>query len=142
MKKIALIVLLLSIPIVSALTVNIKEGEIISMNEQEILTNFGMLIGTINFRIGNYKWPPSEIWLLPEKINPSEFSKGLTQKEILEIPKNLTFSTCRTAVYFNETLGKYGFKIYNTPTTQQILENGTFCGLAYNGSYWVIARYG
>ncbi|MEM7819159.1 MAG: hypothetical protein QW403_03405 [Candidatus Aenigmatarchaeota archaeon] len=142
MKKLTLIALLFSIPVACALTVNINQGEIITINEQEILTNFGMIIGTINFKIGNYKWPPSEIWLLPEEINPSEFSKGLTQKEILEIPKNLTFSTCRTAVYFNETLGKYGFKIYNTGTTQQILENGTFCGLAYNGTYWVIAKYG
>lgn len=142
MKELSLIALIFLIPIASALSVTINQGEIITLSEQEILTNFGMVIGTITFRIGNYKWPPNEIWLLPENINPEEFSKGLTQKEILEIPKNLTFSTCRTAVYFNETLGKYGFKIYNTGTTTQILENGTFCGLAYNGTYWVIAKYG
>ena len=74
-------------------------------------------------------------------MDPEIFSKGLTQETILEIPENLTFSTCRTAVYFNQTLGKYGFKIYNTGTTTQILPNGTFCGLAYDGTYWVIAIY-
>ncbi|GEM_PF-1268910 len=141
MKRFALITLLFLIPLASALTVSVNKGEIVKLEDEEILTDFGMVIGSINFKIGNYKWPPKEIWLLPEQIDPSQFSKGLTQKEVLEIPENLTFSTCRTAVYFNETMQAYGFKIYNTGTTKQIFENGTFCGLAYSGTYWVIAKY-
>ncbi len=141
MKKLTLLLFFLLLPIASALTTVINEGEIANLGNQEILTNFGMITGTINFKLGNYKWPPKEIWLLPEQTNPEIFSKGLTQETILEIPENITFSTCRTAVYFNQTLGKYGFKIYNTGTTTQILPNGTFCGLAYGGTYWVIAKY-
>jgi len=141
MKKLTLLLFFLFLPMASALTAVINEGEIVNLGSQEILTNFGMVVGTINFRLGNYKWSPKEIWLLPEQMDPEIFSKGLTQETILEIPENLTFSTCRTAVYFNQTLGKYGFKIYNTGTTTQILPNGTFCGLAYDGTYWVIASY-
>ena len=143
LKKI--VMLTLTIPLACAISLQaneviVQDGTIADIGIQEILTNFGMITGTINFRLANYSWAPEEIWLLPEKIDPDEFSKGLTIQTTLELPENISWSTCRTAVYYNESVG-YGFKIYNTGKTLQILENGTFCGLAYNGTYYVYATY-
>ena len=145
LKKLAISLFLIIIPIASALNlqatqVEISEGNLTEIGNINISTNFGMIYGTINFKLENFVWAAKEIWLLPQKVDPEIFSKGLKQIEILELPENLTFSTCRTAVYFNESIG-YGFKIYNTKTKIQILENGTFCGLAYAGNYYVYAAY-
>lgn len=131
---------LLMYPAAFALTTTMTNGSISETGDNEFLTDFGMLRGSINFRLGDFRWGPQEIWLIPSEIDPKIFSSGLKQLEVLEIPKNITFSTCRTAVYLNESVG-YGFKIYNTGTTTQILQNGTFCGLAYSGTYFVYARY-
>lgn len=135
-----ILALLFTLPAVLALTTTITAGQITDLETNEFLTDFGMVIGTIKFKLGNFSWVPSTIWLLPAEIDPDIFSKNLTIKDYLQIPENVTFSTCRTAVYYNATLG-YGFKIYNTASTTQILPNGTFCGLAYNGTYFVYARY-
>lgn len=143
-KKIVPLVLILPLAIATTLQasqVSVQEGNITNVGVKEVLTNFGMVIGTINFRIGSYSWPPEEIWLISEKVDPDLFSKGLKQNGTLEIPENLTFSTCRTAIYINTTSGIVGFKTYNTATKKQILENGTFCGLAYPGTYYVFASY-
>ena len=143
-KKIVSLVILI-LPAAYAISlqaseINVQEGVIADIGIQEISTNFGMVTGTINFKLANYSWHPEEIWLLPEKIDPDEFSKGLTIQTTLELPENISWSTCRTAVYYNSSIG-YGFKIYNTGATTQILENGTFCGLAFNGTYYVYATY-
>ncbi len=131
---------LLFVPTAFAITVEVSNGSATSIGNNELLTNFGMVSGQINFRLGNFSWVPSEIWLIPQDIDPDIFSKGLSQRAVLEIPRNITSSTCRTAVYYNQSSG-YGFKIYNTGTTAQIFSDGTFCGLAYNGTYFVLAKY-
>lgn len=128
-----------SMPAAMAVTVSVDGGSHTSVGNVTINTSFGMVTGNVNFRLGNLSWTPEEIWLLPEEIDPEIFSKGVNQDSVIEIP-NVTFSTCRTAVYKNKTSGT-GFKVYNTGTTKQIFENGTFCGLAYPGSYFVYARY-
>ena len=128
------------IPSALALNFSVSNGGNTDIGNNEVLSDFGMITGGIKFTLGNLTWTPEEIWILPENIDPYIFSKGLTQKTVLELPDNVTFSTCRTAVYYNESSG-YGFKIFNTGTTTQILENGTFCGLAYTGSYFVFAKY-
>jgi len=142
MRKIVfgILALLALIPLASALTTDIMQGEIKQLGELNISTDFGLLVGTINFKLGHYIWPPKEIWLLSKEVNPSIFSKQ-NQNTTLEIPENITFSTCRTAVYYNQTLDAIGFKIYNTETKTQILQNGTFCGLAYNGTYTIVAKW-
>jgi hypothetical protein len=140
LKILIFAIIVSQIPLSYALTLTIKKASITDLGIEEVLVDYGMLIGTLRFKLGNYTWPPKEIWLLPAQVNPDEFSQGLKQLTILELPENLTFSTCRTAVYFNESLG-YGFKIYNTQTTKQIFKNGTFCGLAYEGEYHVFAKY-
>ncbi len=132
--------LLSFLPLAYALTTTVSEGAISDTGNNLLNTNFGMVLGSIMFRLGNFQWQPNEIWLIPSQIDPDAFSKGLTQRTVLEVPQNQTFSTCRTAVYYNETVG-YGFKIYNTGTTTQVLTNGTFCGLAYNGTYYVYAKF-
>lgn len=139
MKKLAVLSLLL-IPLASATTVTLQNGQQTSIGLLEIPTNFGMIVGTIKFRLGNYQWTPKEIVLLPANITPEEFLGNASLEQTLEIPENITFSSCRTAVYYNEQYG-YGFKIYNTRSTTQILPNGTFCGLAYEGTYFLFAKY-
>lgn len=131
---------LMMLPAASAITVSVSDGGEANIGSNEVLTDFGMVTGDVRFKLGNFSWVPSEIWLLPEEVDPGEFSKGLTQDSVIEIPKNVTLSTCRTAVYYNNQTG-YGFKVYNTGTTTQIFQNGTFCGLAYNGTYFVMAKY-
>lgn len=120
--------------------VDVREGESVDIGSNVVQTSFGMVTGSILFTIGNFSWVPGEIWLLPEDVDPSVFSKGLTQQATIELPQNVTSSTCRTAVYRNQTSG-YGFKVYNTGTTVQISPDGAFCGLAYDGTYFVFARY-
>lgn len=124
----------------SATMVEVLDGGSVDIGSSVVQTSFGMVTGSILFTIGNLTWVPGEIWLLPADVDPSIFSKGLTQQTTIELPQNVTSSTCRTAVYRNQTLG-YGFKFYNTGTTVQIFPDGTFCGLAYNGTYFVFARY-
>jgi hypothetical protein len=140
MKRIVfgILTLLALVPLAAALTTDIIQDEITYLEAQNISTSFGMIIGTINFKLGHFSWPPKEIWLLSKEVDPSVFSK---QNRTLEIPENITFSTCRTAVYYNQTLDVIGFKIYNTETKTQILQNGTFCGLAYNGTYTIVAKW-
>jgi hypothetical protein len=128
------------VPAASAITVNVSDGGEVSIGSNDVLTDFGMVTGDVRFNLGNFSWIPSEIWFLPEDVDPGVFSKGLTQDSVIEIPENVTSSTCRTAVYYNNETG-YGFKVYNTGTTTQIFPNGTFCGLAYNGTYFVVAKY-
>jgi hypothetical protein len=120
--------------------VEVRQGESVDIGTNNLPANFGMVTGSLLFRIGNFTWVPTEIWLLPREMDPSIFSKGLTQQETIELPANITGSTCRTAVYLNQSVGR-GFKIYNTGTTTQIFRNGTFCGLAYEGTYFVFTRY-
>lgn len=139
-SALALAFALFLIPVASAITVQISNGDSSTIGGNEIATSFGMVTGQVNFKLGNLTWTPSEIWLIPQNIDPDTFSKGLTQQTTIDIPQNVTWSTCRTAVYFNQTTG-YGFKIYNTGTTTQLLQDGTFCGLAYNGTYFVFAKY-
>jgi hypothetical protein len=140
MKRIVfgVLALLALVHIASALTTEVMQGEIKTLEAQNISTDFGMIIGTINFKLGHFLWPPKEIWLLSANVDPSVFSR---QNTTLEIPENITFSTCRTAVYYNQTLNAIGFKIYNTASTTQILPNGTFCGLAYSGNYTIVAKW-
>ncbi|MEM7826106.1 MAG: hypothetical protein QW451_00540 [Candidatus Aenigmatarchaeota archaeon] len=115
-----------------AISVNIREGEISQLEPQEIFVNFGMLTGAITFRLGNYTWPAKEIWLVPIGTNPSQFKSNSTY---LEIPDNITYTTCKTSVYYNSTYG-FAFK-----SLAEILPNGSFCILAYNGTYDLIAKY-
>lgn len=134
MKKIILVLaFLLLIPITYSLKASIREGEVVEIGSNELLVSFGMIRGSINFRLGEYKWPPKEIWLVPEGTLPNYYKSTGTY---LEIPENITFSSCKTSVYYNETLG-YAFKILSS----QITENGSFCGLAYNGSYDILAKF-
>ena len=131
----------LLIPSALALNFSVSNGGTTNIGNNEILSDFGMITGGVKFNLGGLEWTPEEIWLIPEDIDPYIFSKGLTQETVLQLPDNVTFSTCRTGVYYNESSGGYGFKIFNTGTTTQILSNGTFCGLAYTGNYFVFAKY-
>ncbi|MEM5853917.1 MAG: hypothetical protein QXG39_06770 [Candidatus Aenigmatarchaeota archaeon] len=115
-----------------AIRVTIEEGSIKEIEPQELLVNFGMLTGTLNFKLGNYRWPAKEIWLVPPGTSPSYFKSNSTY---LEIPENITFTTCKTSVYYNATYG-FAFK-----GLAEILPNGTFCILAYNGTYDLVAKY-
>ncbi len=133
--------LLIFAPAAYAITVEVSNGSASTIGNNVLPTSFGMVSGQIVFRLGNFSWVPGEVWLVPENIDPGVFSKGLTQQTVLELPKNITSSTCRTAVYYNQSSDRYGFKIYNTGTTTQIFSDGAFCGLAYNGTYFVFAKY-
>jgi hypothetical protein len=134
MRKLTLaLVFLLLIPVAYSLKATIKEGEIVEIGNNEFLVSFGLVKGSVNFKLGEYKWPAKEIWLVPEGTLPNYYKSTGTY---LEIPENITFSTCRTSVYYNESLG-YAFKILSS----QIAENGNFCGLAYNGSYDILAKF-
>ncbi|MEM5793713.1 MAG: hypothetical protein QXS48_04425 [Candidatus Aenigmatarchaeota archaeon] len=132
-KAILVLVFVLLVPVAYSLKVSIKEGEVAEIGSNEFLVSFGMIRGSINFKLGEYKWSTREIWLVPEGTLPSYFK---STGNYLEIPENITFSTCKTSVYYNETLG-YAFKILPS----QIQENGSFCGLAYAGSYDIIAKF-
>jgi len=135
MKKtfIALVIATL-LPVVFAIApVQIEDSQIQDIGYQEIFPGFGMIRGSIVFKLGEYSWAPKEIWLLPEGTNREDFKATSTY---LELPENLTFSTCKTSVYYNETTGKYAFKILSSA----ILPNGTFCGLAYGGTYNIYAK--
>ena len=145
MKKIigfvsALVALFAVAPLVLSMAVSISNGIVTDFGAKEVLTDFGMITGGLQFKLGSFIWPVKEVWLLPVEMDPGIFSKGVSQQNVLEIPQNVTWSTCRTAVYLNSTVG-YGFKIYNTASTTQILPNGTFCGLSYNGTYFVYGDY-
>jgi hypothetical protein len=136
----AILTLFALTPLAKSLTTSIAEGEITDIAVKQILTGFGMVTGTINFKLGNFSWQPEEIWLLPTDTSPDDFKSNVSMGETLEIPENTTWSTCRTAVYHNRTVGD-GFKIYNTGTSTQIQPDGKFCGLAYNGTYYILAKY-
>jgi len=114
------------------LAVVVEEGAVTEMEAQTIPTSYGMVRGSIKFRLGTYTWAPKEIWFLPTGSTPSQFK---STSVYLELPENITFSTCKTSVYYNESIG-YAFKVLPSA----ILENGTFCGLAYGGSYEVFAK--
>jgi len=123
----------LLVPLVCALNATITNGNINEMQTLQLLTEYGMLKGTITFKLGGYTWPASEVWLVPDGTLPNQFKSTSTY---LELPENVTFSTCKTSVYFNETTG-YAFKVLST----YILPNGTFCALAYGGTYNIVAKY-
>mgnify|MGYP000384757346 CR=1 FL=1 len=133
-KKFLLVIAVkaLALPLAYALSVNVEEGTISQLEPQQFLVNFGMLTGAITFKLGNYTWPASEIWLVPVGTNPNQFKSNNTY---LELPENLTYTTCKTSVYSNSTYG-FAFK-----SLAKILPNGTFCILAYSGTYDVIAKY-
>ncbi|MCS7105726.1 MAG: hypothetical protein NZ942_00170 [Candidatus Aenigmarchaeota archaeon] len=136
MKKTILIFgffILLPVAAAYSIKINIMEGKITEIGNNELLVAFGMIRGSIVFKLGEYRWPPKEIWLVPQGTLPSNFKSIGTY---LEIPENVTFGSCKTSVYYNETLG-YAFKVLSS----QILENGTFCGLAYNGTYNILAKF-
>ncbi len=135
-----LIALLLIIPIATATQVTLQNGSVSDVGNLTLTTNFGMIVGTLKFKLGPFYWTPKEIVLLPTNVTVDEFFSNASIYEYLEIPENVTFSTCRTVVYYNPAYG-YAFKIYNTQTTTQILNNGTFCGLGYEGTYNVFASY-
>ena len=136
----AFLALLSLTPLAKSLATTIADGEITDIAVKQILTGFGMVTGAINFKLGNFSWQPQEVWLLPVDTDPDSFKSNVSMGETLEIPENKTWSVCRTAVYHNRTVGD-GFKIYNTGTSIQIQTNGTFCGLAHNGTYYILAKY-
>jgi hypothetical protein len=127
-----LIATVLLVPLTYALSTTISEGTITDLGLNQFLTNFGMLTGAITFKLGNYTWPVNEIWLVPTNTMPDQFKSNSTY---LEIPANITFSTCKTSIYYNSTYG-FAFK-----SLAAVLPNGTFCILAYNGTYDIIAKY-
>jgi hypothetical protein len=132
-KLILALFFLLLVPVAYSLKTTVREGEIVEIGNNEFLVSFGMVKGSINFKLGEYKWPAKEIWLVPEGTSPNSYkSIGI----YLEVPENITFSTCKTSVYYNETLG-YAFKILSSG----IKEDGSFCGLAYNGTYEILAKF-
>ena len=126
------IISLFLIPLVYALSTTITSGTITDLGINQLLTSFGMLKGEITFKLGNYIWPVEEIWLVPANTSPDQFKSAGTY---LEIPANITFTTCKTSVYNNTTYG-FAFK-----SLAEVLPNGTFCILAYNGTYDVVAKY-
>jgi len=107
MKKqiFALVTSLLLVPVAYSLTTTVMEGTVTDLGVSEILTSFGMVKGTITFKLGSYTWSASEIWFLPEGTS------------------------------YNETYG-YAFKVLSS----QVMEDGSFCGLAYNGTYEILAK--
>jgi hypothetical protein len=133
-KKIlfAIVAATLALPLAYALSANVIEGTISQLEPQQLQVNFGMLTGAISFKLGGYIWPVNEIWLVPVGKDPSQFKSNSTY---LELPANLTYTTCKTSVYYNSSYG-FAFK-----SLAEILPNGTFCILAYNGTYDVVAKY-
>lgn len=135
MKKIFValtLVSLLLVPVAYSLTATVIEGTITDIGVNEVLTEFGMVQGAITFRLGDYKWSTNEVWLLPENTSPDQFKSTSTY---LEIPENVTFSTCKTSIYYNSTHG-YAFKVLS-----EVAEDGSFCGLAYSGTYDLLAKF-
>jgi len=134
LKKIlsGLMAAIMLVPLAYAFNTVITEGTITSLGLNQFLANFGMLTGAITFKLGNYTWPTNEVWLVPANTLPEQFKSNSTY---LEIPTNVTFSTCKTSVYYNSTYG-FAFK-----SLTEILPNGTFCILAFNGTYDIVARY-
>ena len=133
-KKIlfAIVAATLALPLAYALSADVIEGTISQLEPQQLQVNFGMLTGAISFKLGDYTWPANEIWLVPVGKNPSQFKSNSTY---LELPANLTYTTCKTSVYYNSSYG-FAFK-----SLAEILPNGTFCILAYNGTYDIVAKY-
>ena len=109
--------------------INITKGEINSIDV--IIEPFGMVNGSIVFKVGGLLWFPEEIWLLPS--NASENFEEVFKFENKYLSMNS--STCKTNIYFNESFG-YAFKV----TTSQI-NNGVFCALAYDGTYKILVTY-
>lgn len=124
--------LALLVPLAYALNTTIANGTINDLGVSQFLTNFGMLTGATTFKLGNYTWPASEIWLVPSSTLPDQFKSS---GDYLEIPANVTFTTCKTSIYYNSTYG-FAFK-----SLSAILPNGTFCILAYNGTYDIVTKY-
>jgi len=120
------------VPLAYALTATITDGTITDIGANQFLTNFGMLTGAITFKLGNQVWPTDEVWLVPANSVPEQFK---STGAYLEIPVNVTYTTCKTSVYSNSTYG-FAFK-----SLADFLPNGTFCILAYNGTYDIMARY-
>jgi|YelNatPaOPRAMG01_1025707.scaffolds.fasta_scaffold18026_10 hypothetical protein len=133
-KKIlfAIVAATLALPLAYALSADVIEGTISQLEPQQLQVNFGMLTGAISFKLGDYTWPANEIWLVPVGKDPSQFKSNSTY---LELPANLTYTTCKTSVYYNSSYG-FAFK-----SLAEILPNGTFCILAYNGTYDIVAKY-
>jgi len=133
-KKIlfAIVAATLALPLAYALSADVIEGTISQLEPQQLQVNFGMLTGAISFKLGDYTWPANEIWLVPVGKDPSQFKSNSTY---LELPANLTYTTCKTSVYYNSSYG-FAFK-----SLAEILPNGTFCILAYNGTYDIVANY-
>lgn len=131
-KKILILLMAVAcLPLARAFQVDVIEGTILQLQPQTITTKFGMLLGTITFKLGNYTWPVEEVWLVPVGTNPSQFKSNSTY---LQLPENITYTTCKTSIYYNSTYG-FAFK-----SLAQILPNGTFCILAYNGTYDLVVN--
>lgn len=119
------------IPVAYSLSITITEGAISEIGSNEFVVPFGMIVGSITFRLGNYTWPATEIWLVPQGTLPGYFKAN---NSYLELPENLTSSKCKTSIYYNSTYG-FAFKILQTGV------DGSFCGLAYGGIYDIIAKF-
>ena len=132
-KTISFIISILMVSIGAyGISIKIENGKILEIGSLEIPTQYGMIKGSIKFKLGNLSWKPKEIWLVPENSNPKNF-KSLS--EYLELPESVFSKTCKTSIYYNESLG-YAFKILES----QIEENGSFCGLAYPGTYEILVK--
>ena len=109
--------------------INITKGEINSIDV--IIEPFGMVNGSIVFKVGTLLWFPEEVWLLPLDA-PDSFEDvfGFESKYL-----SMNSSMCKTNIYFNESFG-YAFKV----TASQI-NNGVFCALAYDGTYKILVTY-
>jgi hypothetical protein len=134
LKKVlfGLVAVTLLVPLAYALSTTLTNGTITDLGANQFLTDFGLLKGAITFKLGDYTWSTNEIWLVPANTLPDQFK---STGSYLEIPINVSSSTCKTSVYNNSTYG-FAFK-----SLAAILPNGTFCVLAYSGTYDIVARY-
>lgn len=130
-KYVSIPLLLLVIGTSLSIQTDLENGEVVNIGSNEILTEFGMVVGNITFRLGPYRWPAKEVWLVPLGAKIDDFK---STGNYLELPENITFSTCKTSVY-NSTSG-FAFK-----SLSDIDENGKFCILAYGGVYEILALY-
>jgi hypothetical protein len=109
-----------------AVTISIVEGDLLDLGNIT-LSPYGVVKGTIVFKVGDLNWYPKEVWLVPAGTLPETFKTYVKSIELSSQNK------CTTNLYTNNS--SFAFKV-----TESQIKNGSFCALAYNGTYELLVR--
>ncbi|MBI4896478.1 MAG: hypothetical protein HY832_02920 [Candidatus Aenigmarchaeota archaeon] len=112
--------------------ITIRNGTITTLPDIE-LEVYGAAVGTVRIKLGDYRWTPDELWLVPEGTSIEHYRSASQQSEL---PSYLNVTNnCKTSLYHNATTEKYAYKILSLGA------NGSFCILASAGTYDLYAKY-